>query len=78
MRKNVKRYKDTKKVSQYITHYMEEDMSVIFDKIGMDMPSSLEGDEYEEIMENAHIEAFDFFLKNPEQMTNKFGDPFFK
>lgn len=65
-----------KNIENYISHYMNDDMSVIFDKIGMDMPVELEGSEYEEIMEKATNAAFDYFLKHPDQMTNKFGEVF--
>jgi hypothetical protein len=63
-------------VEKYVSHYMNDDMSVIFDKIGMDMPVELEGDEYEQIMDEAREKAIEYFTKHPDQMTNKFGDPF--
>jgi DNA repair protein RadC len=64
------------KVEKYIDYYMNDDMSVIFDTIGLDMPEELEGDEYEETMELAREQAERVFTLNPDMMTNKFGDPF--
>lgn len=63
-------------VDTYIEHYMNNDMSVIFDAIGMDMPIELEGDEYEQTMEDARQVANAYFMKHPEEMKNKFGEPY--
>lgn len=63
-------------VEQYIDRYMNDDMSVIFDTIGMDMPVELEGDEYHQTMDDAREVATAYFMKHPEEMKNKFGEPY--
>lgn len=63
-------------VEQYVDRYMNDDMSVIFDTIGMDMPVELEGDEYHQTMDDARQVANAYFMKHPEEMKNKFGEPY--
>ncbi len=63
-------------VEQYVDRYMNDDMSVIFDTIGMDMPVELEGDEYHQTMDDAKEVATAYFMKHPEEMKNKFGEPY--
>jgi hypothetical protein len=48
----------------------------IFDTIGHNMPRELEGNEYEETMDNAYDDAFKHFKKFPETMTNRFDRKF--
>jgi len=67
---------NVEQIEAYIDHYMTADMSVIFDKINLDMPTSLDGTEYEDTMDKAREMAEELFLSNPKQMTDKFGKPF--
>ena len=56
-----------------VTKYVEEQLGSqnfheIFDIIGVDMPQTLEGEEFEEKMDLAKEKAIDFFMRNPERM----------
>ena len=64
------------KVKEYVKHYLNGDMSVIFDQIGMDMPVKLEGDKYHQIMGDAEDTAIEYYRRHPSTMTDKFGSPF--
>jgi len=61
---------------RYVDYYMAEDMAFIFDKIGMDMPTELEGEYFETEMDDARTFAEGYFTENPDEMTDKFGNPF--
>ena len=56
-----------------VTKYVDEQLGSqnfheIFDIIGVDMPQTLEGEEFEEKMDLAKEKAIDFFMRNPERM----------
>lgn len=61
------------KLKLQVTKYVEEQLGSqnfheIFDIIGIDMPQTLEGDEFEEKMDLAKEKAIEFYMKNPERM----------
>jgi len=56
-----------------VTKYVEEQLGSqnfheIFDIVGIDMPQTLEGEEFEEKMDLAKEKAIDYFMRNPERM----------
>ena len=56
-----------------VTKYVEEQLGSqnfheIFDIIGVDMPQTLEGEEFEEKMDLAKEKAIDYFMRNTERM----------
>lgn len=61
---------------RYVDYYMLEDIAFIFDKIGMDMPTELEGEYFEDQMSDARTYAESYFTENPDEMTDKYGNPF--
>ena len=61
---------------RYVDYYMEEDIAFIFDKLGMDMPTELEGEYFETEMDDARTFAEGYFTENPDEMTDKYGNPF--
>jgi hypothetical protein len=61
---------------RYVDYYMAEDITFIFDKIGMDMPTKIEGEYFETEMADARTFAEGYFTENPDEMTDKFGNPF--
>lgn len=67
---------DDEAIHNYVSYNLTNNMDHIFDTIGHDMPSELEGDEYEYRMDNAYDDAFKHFKKFPETMGNKFGKKF--
>ena len=61
------------KLKSQVTKYVEDQLGSqnfheIFDIIGIDMPQTLEGDEFEEKMDLAREKAIDYFMRNPELM----------
>lgn len=67
---------DDEAIHNYVSYNLNNNMAHIFDTIGYDMPRELEGDEYEETMDNAYDDAFKHFKKFPETMTNRFDRKF--
>jgi hypothetical protein len=56
-----------------VTEYVEEQLGSqnfheIFDIIGVDMPQTLEGEEFEQKMQLAKEKAIYYFMRNPERM----------
>ena len=56
-----------------VTKYVDEQLGSqnfheIFDIIGVDMPQTLEGEEFEEKMDLAKEKAIDYFMRNTERM----------
>jgi hypothetical protein len=60
-------------ISEFVDKQMEENMESIFDQIGMDMPKELDGEEYEQIMDEAREKAVEHYTKHPEKMAKGGG-----
>ena len=63
---------DDEAIHNYVSYNLTNNMEDIFDTIGIDMPRKLEGDDYENSMDDAYDMAFRHFKKFPETMTNRF------
>lgn len=48
--------------------YQKTNLKNFFDILGLDLPSELQGEEYEERFEEAKQKAIEYFEQNPEQI----------
>ena len=61
------------KLKSQVTEYVEQQLGSqnfheIFDIIGVDLPQTLEGEEFEQKIQLAKEKAIDYFMRNPERM----------
>jgi len=49
---------------------LEERPEVIFDQLGLDMPSEMDGEEFEQLFDEAREKAIEFYTKNPDRLKN--------
>ena len=53
-----------------VNNALEDNPEKVFDIIGMDLPSSLDGVEYENKFDEARKKAVKFFNRNPDMLKN--------